>query len=379
MTERDTPLPIALLEGGRPDLAEPQLRELLAKQPLEGALYAMLAESLVQQGKSSAALEAARQALRLAPDFCASHAAMAKALAVAGRIRDALPEALAAVAHDPLDPAHQAQLAAVYVDLRCPRDAERAARAGLALRPTDLDCLGQLGAALIDLGRLAEARDVLAAALAAHPEAPALHYALGLALLLAGERLDATDELAEAARLDPSSERARRLLRAADRAGASNPFISLRRWVGIRWPLQVSLVAVLLALSPAWPGFLVVAAVLGSLALAFAVPPRGEAVRVWIRLGIPMVSLLASPIAYGSPGLWADGAGIGSLFVASIAFGRPTLVRPFAWIILIASLVAGAVAHLWLPPLELTANVEILAVGFLCLTLANIREQYWYE
>lgn len=212
-----------LIDGGRADLAERELRRHIAAHPDDGGAHALLAMALISLRRGDEALASAREAARLAP----LHPATVRALAEV-YVRLERPEGESAVrqalALYPDEPRYHALLAAALMQraarssraARLNRDALRAAEAGLSLDPGDSECLLQRAQALLHLGRIADARAASLAALQAAPEQAASHVVHGSVELAAGNRKVAVRALKEALRADPHDQQAQQLLRRGD-------------------------------------------------------------------------------------------------------------------------------------------------------------------
>lgn len=208
--ERRLGLAIELLNGGRHDLAERELRALLAADPENAEAHALLAMALVSRWKGAEALAAAEEARRLGPGQPLVLQAQVEVHLRLAHRREGEATARAALAVMPFEPRLHALQAGALLNRavffrrrRLARQALDAADAGLALDAGHVECLLQRAQALSRLGRVAEARDASAAALRRAPEAQAGHAVRGIVELAAGNRSEGRAGLREALRLDP--------------------------------------------------------------------------------------------------------------------------------------------------------------------------------
>ena len=198
-----------LLEQGRYELAEKELRAELATNPEDGLAHAFLALSLVELDRNGEALREADLALGLLPDEGFSHYVRGAVLADLEREKEALESAREAVRLEPEEADYRALLAALAFDRRRWTEALKAAEQGLQLDPEHSDCANIRSMALVHLRRPDEARAALQHALYRHPENAGSHTAQGWTLLHAGDHAAARLAFKEALRLDPTLEPAR--------------------------------------------------------------------------------------------------------------------------------------------------------------------------
>lgn len=220
----DLALPRELVNGGRSDLAERELRAYLSQMPASGAAHALLAMALIQQHKRKEALASAREALRLEPLHPWSLQAMAVVQVRSGRRAPAERAAREALAHAPHEPALHALLCAALLNRawgrpfgrRLREEALRAADAGLAVDPGDAECLRMRAQALMHLGRVDEAREAAQVVLRAAPGDVASHTVKGVVEIAAGDAARGRTHLRDALRLNPTDPFALQRLGVAD-------------------------------------------------------------------------------------------------------------------------------------------------------------------
>ncbi|HEX2205873.1 MAG TPA: tetratricopeptide repeat protein [Longimicrobium sp.] len=200
---------LVLLEQGRPDLAEPELRRALADDPHDGYLHALLGLCLARLERKDEALKEAREAVGLEPDFPFSHYALARVLLLQDRPAEAEAAIREALDLDPEEPDYHAVRAASFLARRRWQEALAAADAGLAADPEHADLVNLRSTALVQLGRRDEAVHALGGALARDPEDARAHANQGWALLHRGEPRRALEHFREALRLEPNSAWAR--------------------------------------------------------------------------------------------------------------------------------------------------------------------------
>jgi tetratricopeptide (TPR) repeat protein len=197
------------LEQNRFDLAEPELRKVLAVDPEEPWAHAALAVCLVELGRAKDGLAAAERAIGLAPEWDVPHVAHAHALLALERPREAEAAARQAIACAADDSRAHAMLARALVGQKRWREAQAAAEAGLQIDPEDDTCANMRALALIQLGEGKAADLALEAALRRDPENPQTHMNLGWSALHRRDAGAAIAHYREALRLDPGSADAR--------------------------------------------------------------------------------------------------------------------------------------------------------------------------
>jgi tetratricopeptide (TPR) repeat protein len=226
-----------LVLARRPELAERELRRLLARHPELAHAHALLGWCLLDRGGEAVA--AAQEAVRLEPEWPYTHIALAEVHLKLKQPRLAEQSARQALALEPGSAQHHATLAAALLNQRFrlrAREALRFAEAGLALDPADADCARLRALALLRRSRLDEARKAAAYALSLAPEDAAVHATAGFIEVTARQPARGRPHLREALRLDPERADAERGLRMAmeNKRLAAMLAVLVGRW---RWPV----------------------------------------------------------------------------------------------------------------------------------------------
>lgn len=198
-----------LLQQGRPELAEPELRRALTEEPHDPDLHAVLALCLLDLDRPKEALAEAEAAIALAPDEGFGHYARSRALLELDRPAEAEAAIRAALDDNPFHPTYWGALASIEMVRRRWTQALAAADAGLALDPEHVVCNNLRASALVHLGRRDEAGATLSATLARNPGVAHTHANQGWALLHRGEVPQAMEHFREALRLEPGHDWAR--------------------------------------------------------------------------------------------------------------------------------------------------------------------------
>lgn len=198
-----------LLEQGRYDLAEKELRRQLAEDHQDALAHALLAFCLMQQQRLPEAEREAREAVGLAPDAAFSHFYLGQVLDHRDRLDQAAAAYEEAIRLDPEDADFQAALASVRVQQRRWDEALAAAERGLELDPDHDGCTNLRAMILAQTGRTGEAHSTLDDALARDPENAFTHANRGWTLLRESRPKEAIEHFREALRLDPTLEYAR--------------------------------------------------------------------------------------------------------------------------------------------------------------------------
>jgi len=239
---------LLLLQQSRYDLAEKELRQLLAKDPDDAQAHALLAFSLVNQDKLEEAEDSARQAIQLAPDYPYCHYCLGVVKIQKDDLAGARQAAEEAIRLDPEDSDYHGLRAFIYLRAQRWQEALDAANEGLTHDPTHQACLNHRAMALVRLNRPEEAHQTIGQALQRNPENEQTHANLGWTYLHQGQHQKALEHFSEALRLDPNYDYAREGLVEALKA----------RYFLYRWLLQFFLW--MSRLSPAVRGGLIVGA-----------------------------------------------------------------------------------------------------------------------
>jgi tetratricopeptide (TPR) repeat protein len=212
-----------LMEQGRYELAEQELRQALAANPQDADIQALLAICLPNREKFEEAVDFGRKAVGLEPDSSFCQYALAVALfhrddhvsnkqTLISNMREFQEAEVCINEAIRLDP-HEANQFALLSSIRLARQqwqgALDAAMQGLAINPENVSCINCRATALVKLGRQDEASESLEGALAKDPEDSHTHANKGWALLHQGKPQQALESFREALRIDPSNEYAR--------------------------------------------------------------------------------------------------------------------------------------------------------------------------
>ena len=198
-----------LLQQGRHDLAERELKQALSADPDHALAHAEYAVCLLQRDAKADALREASEAVRLAPNLSFHHYVMSIALERNGRPKEAEAAARQALELDPHDAANFGQLASLALVGGKPALALEYADQGLACEPDNTWCANLRAMALIRLNRKDEAAASLGSALNEDPENAVTHANQGWTCLHQGNYKQAQVHFREALRLRPELEWAR--------------------------------------------------------------------------------------------------------------------------------------------------------------------------
>lgn len=198
-----------LLDQGRLDEAERQIRESLGGAMDDAHLHLLLANTLCRKNRPKEAEESARVALEIEPDSAAARYFLAEAYALRERNREALEMVEEGLRLDPEDVDFFALKARILLSLDKKKEALAATEAGLRLDPDDESCRFFRSVILAQLNRREEADAESMGLLADDPEESAFFCARGWVLVERGEAEKAQEFFTEALRLDPESEGAR--------------------------------------------------------------------------------------------------------------------------------------------------------------------------
>ncbi len=215
-----------LLQQGKSELAEKELRAACAELPQLGVPHAILALCLLDQEKLDEAQAEAETAIHLSPDQSLGHSVLARVLCVRQRIPQARESIQRAIEIDPHEEDCWGVLAMIELSASRWKEALAAADQGLAIDPEDESCAHARSVALIKLGRTEEAQSETARALQQNPDDAAAHADRGWALLETGRYREAQHHFREALRLEPEMEWARQGMVTALKA--RNP---IYRWI----------------------------------------------------------------------------------------------------------------------------------------------------
>ncbi len=195
--------------AGRPDLAAPIYRAVLAAEPRHAEALHRLGAIAAASGRQAEAAVAFEAAIAAGPARAPYHVALGHAFDALGRPDDAARAHRDAIR---LQPGHAPAHAALGTVLHGLGQLEAAAAsyaAAIRHRPDLVDARCNLGSVLRRLGRGGEAIAALRAAVRLDPQAAAAHTNLGNALAEAGRLEEAVAAYGTALRLRPDEDQAR--------------------------------------------------------------------------------------------------------------------------------------------------------------------------
>ena len=198
-----------LLETGRRDDAEREIRAHLSEEPDSGRGHALLGLVLMAREQWPEAEDAVSRAVHHEPDAEFCHYAMALVRLGRRDLRGARAAAHEALRLAPDDDDNWLMLARVQHAAGEREQALVSAERALAIAPQEPDALALRSLLLAELGRRAEAADAAREALSEGPDDDDTHAAAGWAALHANAPRDARAHFAEALRLDATNEFAR--------------------------------------------------------------------------------------------------------------------------------------------------------------------------
>jgi tetratricopeptide (TPR) repeat protein len=202
---------VQMLAGtGRHDLAERDLRAMLAEEPRDATAHSLLALVMMSDERRWAdATAEAKMAVGIEPDASLSHYALALCLVTRNHYAEAEDAAREALRLDPYDADAYAVLSKSYLGRENYQAAIDAAEQGLSVDPEHSEC-GNLRSILLErLGRGDEAIESATRNLARDPDSSHAHAALGWTQLNNGKYKEAQVAFREALRLNPHDEMAR--------------------------------------------------------------------------------------------------------------------------------------------------------------------------
>jgi len=199
---------LALAEVGRLDGAQAMLRQLLAEDPDDPDLLAILGLLLADAGRHAEALEAIDGALAGDPDSVLAHLGRAHALLGLERKDEALAAAREAVRLAPWDVDTHQLVAVICASRGDWVEARAAAERALEIEPESEVALGLRAGALAFSSKDGDWQEAARKTLAVAPHAAVAHTLTGVAHLYGGGERDAVEHFREALRLDPGDEAA---------------------------------------------------------------------------------------------------------------------------------------------------------------------------
>lgn len=199
-----------LMSQNRTELAEEQLRMVLASESSHSEAHALLALCLVEREAWEAATEEAQQAIFHGPEDPTAHYSLARVMLKRNRLREAREAINEALRLAPWNASYFATLGAIEAASERWEEVLKAAQQGLEADPEDEACENLRAAALTTLGRRSEAGVTIQESLRRNPENAFTHANEGWRLLHIRQPEQAMVHFREALRLDPNLEWARR-------------------------------------------------------------------------------------------------------------------------------------------------------------------------
>lgn len=200
---------IHLIDCSKYDLAEKELRNVLAKDPEDYFANAYMGLCQYHLDKHEEAQQSARRAIGLLPDHPFGHYVLGLVMLETKRLKEAKDAILEAIRLDPEQAQFHGLLGYVYLGARQYQEALASADKGLSLDPTNMPCRNCRATALTQLGRMEEARETIKDALKENPEDAASFANLGWTCLHQGQHKKALEYFRESLRLKPDFEWAR--------------------------------------------------------------------------------------------------------------------------------------------------------------------------
>jgi len=198
-----------LMEQGRHELAEKEVRGALGEDPSDVEAHCVLALSLALQEKFDDAQKAAGDAIHLGPTEPGAHYVMSRVMVERNRLKEATAAIHEAIRLNPYDPDFHAWLAAICFDQSNWKEALAASEKGLELDAENTSCGNLRAMSLVKLGRREEASQTMEATLSHDPGQSFSHSTFGWTHIEANDPKQALEHFREAIRLDPENEMAR--------------------------------------------------------------------------------------------------------------------------------------------------------------------------
>jgi tetratricopeptide (TPR) repeat protein len=195
-----------LVNQGNYELAERELRQVLAAQPDYASAHALLAISLSGREKYIEATQAIQQAIALCPDFAGFHYIYSGILDNQQKIVEAKNSISEALRLNPEDADYHARLANIEYDQGKYTKALKAAEQGLSLDAENVGCMNLRLLALMQLGQLSLAATEIEVSLSIEPENPYSHGIKGWISLHQNQIPEALHSFQESLRIKPQLE-----------------------------------------------------------------------------------------------------------------------------------------------------------------------------
>lgn len=194
-----------LMQQNRHDEAASMLVELLATDPNNTTLLAMLSDVQLAKGHVGKAREFISQAIGLAPDDSFLFYLKARIDIEEEQYDDADDSLNTAISLDPGDVDNYALLASLKLSRKNYNEALTLSEEALDLDPENILALNTRSTALLKLGRKEESFQTIQGALNEDPENSYTHMNYGLGLLEKGDHKKALEHFREALRHDPNN------------------------------------------------------------------------------------------------------------------------------------------------------------------------------
>jgi tetratricopeptide (TPR) repeat protein len=198
-----------LIDQGRYDLAEKELRQVLSVEPDYASAHGLLAVCLSEKKQHAEALKEISAAIALSPSYSGFHYIHAGILRDQSALDAAKKAILEALRLDPEDADYYARLASIQYDQRKYAEALKSAEQGLSVDAEHVWSMNIRLLAFIELGRITEAEAEVNGTLAVAPDHPFPHTVKGWVMLHQNQNAEAMESFKEALRLKPDQEWAR--------------------------------------------------------------------------------------------------------------------------------------------------------------------------
>jgi tetratricopeptide (TPR) repeat protein len=207
-----------LLNQGRYDLAEKELRQVLSQEPDYASAHGLLAFCLAEKKQYVEALKEISEAITLAPSRAGFHYIHAGILQAQSELEAAKKVILEALRLDPEDADYCARLASIEYDQHKFTEVLKSAEQGLRVDAEHVWCMNMRLLSLLALGRIAEAETEVNNTLAVAPDQYFPHTMKGWVMLHQNRIPEAMQSFREALRIEPGREWARKGLQEALKA-----------------------------------------------------------------------------------------------------------------------------------------------------------------
>lgn len=198
-----------LINQGRYDLAEKELRQVLSLEPDYASAHELLAVCLSEKKQYAEAFQEIEAAITLNPSQASFYYTYANLLRRQGKIKQAEKTILEALRLDTEEPNYHALLANIQRAQGRDIEALRSTEKGLSLDPEHVWSMNIRLFTLLNLGRISEVETEVDATLAIAPEDPFPHAVKGWILLHQSQILEAMHSFREALRIEPNFDWAR--------------------------------------------------------------------------------------------------------------------------------------------------------------------------